>query len=105
MTQDLSSSIRAALQHNHWAAVSLLIQAGASWPQNWQPPTWKVPNKQMRRRRNAAVDVKFLEVSGVQTGLGWKCKSVHSKCICHCFCDEVVKMPLVVLLTMIVSTA
>jgi hypothetical protein len=39
-TPDGTSLIQLAFQHNHWAAVPLLIQAGAPWPQGFHPPTW-----------------------------------------------------------------
>jgi hypothetical protein len=46
-----ASLIQLAFQHNHWAAVPLLIQAGAPWPDSFQPPA-----------KTAAYSLKQLEV-------------------------------------------
>jgi hypothetical protein len=41
-TSDIAnpSLIKLAIKHKHWAALPLLIQAGAPWPHNIQLPDW-----------------------------------------------------------------
>jgi hypothetical protein len=60
-TCDGSNLIQLAFQHNHWAAVPLLIEAALPWPDGFQPPTWETAHDlktqplqclEVSRRRN-----------------------------------------------------
>jgi hypothetical protein len=48
------SLIELALQHNHWAAVPLLIEAGVPWPQGFQPSPWDVQSSQRHKQDSNA---------------------------------------------------
>jgi hypothetical protein len=52
---------QSAFQHNHWAAVPLLIQAGVPWPEGLQP-LWKVDGSQQRTNVVTAHGLACLEV-------------------------------------------
>jgi hypothetical protein len=58
-TSDTANLIQSAFQHNHWAAVPLLVMAGAPWPQSFQPLSWRPaqsPNTPLLRRLEVSND-------------------------------------------------
>jgi hypothetical protein len=79
--------IQLALQHDHWSAVPLLIEAGVPWPDYIQP-SWDLDNSQCRKLDMTAHGLVCLEV-GFR-----KCQqpcAIISKCFDSCI--QLVRVP------------
>lgn len=73
-----SSIIKYTFKHRHWAAVPLLIQAGAPWPEDCQRRSRDAATSKRRGPDGAAVTMHRLEVSGAHTDMGQHEMSVCS---------------------------